>query len=36
MSDTGAPQPSITVGDFIARAPAQLELRVLAGGRGLA
>jgi HPr kinase/phosphorylase len=35
MSDTGAPQPSITVGDFIAHAPAQLELRVLAGNRGL-
>ncbi|HLL13772.1 MAG TPA: HPr(Ser) kinase/phosphatase, partial [Pyrinomonadaceae bacterium] len=29
-------QPSITVGDFVARAPARLELRVLAGGRGLA
>ena len=34
MSESGA-QPSITVGDFIARAPAQLELRVLAGSRGL-
>jgi HPr kinase/phosphorylase len=35
MSDSGAQQPSITVGEFIAHAPAQLELRVLAGGRGL-
>lgn len=35
MSDTGA-QPSITVGDFIAAAPTQLGLRVLAGERGLA
>ena len=35
MTDASA-QPSITVGDFIARAPARLELRVLAGGRGLA
>src|SRR4028119_462844 len=35
MSETSA-QPSITVGDFIANAPPQLELRVLAGGRGLA
>src|SRR5918997_1417213 len=34
MIDNGA-QPSTTVGDFIARAPAQLELRVLAGSRGL-
>ncbi|HEX8422325.1 MAG TPA: hypothetical protein VF634_02890, partial [Pyrinomonadaceae bacterium] len=34
MSDSGA-QPSTTVGDFIAHAPPQLELRVLAGERGL-
>ncbi|MDX6270620.1 MAG: HPr kinase/phosphorylase [Acidobacteriota bacterium] len=37
MSDASAqPQPSITVGDFVAAAPTRLELRVLAGGRGLA
>jgi HPr kinase/phosphorylase len=35
MSDSGA-QPSINVADFIAHAPPTLELRVLAGGRGLA
>lgn len=39
MSETGLPpptgaQPSLTVGDFVARAPAPLELRVLAGARG--
>lgn len=38
MSETGLPpagaQPSLTVGDFVARAPPALELRVLAGGRG--
>jgi HPr kinase/phosphorylase len=34
MSDSGA-QPSINVGDFIASAPPQLELRVLAGDQGL-
>ncbi|HEY0098420.1 MAG TPA: HPr(Ser) kinase/phosphatase [Pyrinomonadaceae bacterium] len=35
MNDTGATQPSINVGDFIKHAPPQLELRVLAGSRGL-
>lgn len=35
MSDSRA-QPSITVGDLIAHAPPRLELRVLAGSRGLA
>lgn len=35
MSEASATQPSTTVGDFIAHAPAQLELRVLAGEQGL-
>jgi HPr kinase/phosphorylase len=35
MNDASA-QPSITVGEFVASAPARLELRVLAGDRGLA
>ena len=36
MSDSGAPQPSINVGEFVAHAPAHLELRVMAGASGLA
>jgi HPr kinase/phosphorylase len=35
MSDATQPHPSITVGDFVAAAPARLALRVLAGERGL-
>ncbi|MGH9943481.1 MAG: HPr(Ser) kinase/phosphatase [Pyrinomonadaceae bacterium] len=36
MSSRQSIQPAITVGDFLRRAPQELALRVLAGGRGAA
>src|SRR4051794_1805591 len=35
MSDNADDRPTISVSDFVRDAPAALDLRVLAGGRGL-
>lgn len=36
MANDTDERPSVSVGDFVARAPRRLELRIIAGGRGAA